>query len=109
MCTTERNDLGLTDANASCACCATDVAPAESLVAVSAVSAEILVDGMTCGHCAQSVTEELAGIDGVSGVDVKLNVGGSSTVTVTSTAPITVERLNAAIEEAGYSVTTPPA
>jgi copper chaperone CopZ len=109
MCTTERNDLGLTDANASCACCATDAAPTESFVVANSVSAEVLVDGMTCGHCAQSVTKELAGIDGVSGVDVKLNVGGSSTVTVKSTAPIAAEQINAAIEEAGYSVTTSPA
>ncbi|WP_243694821.1 heavy-metal-associated domain-containing protein [Labedella populi] len=73
------------------------------------MSAEVLVDGMTCGHCVQSVTKELAGIDGVSGVDVKLNVGGSSTVTVTSTAPITADQINAAVAEAGYTVATSPA
>ena len=42
------------------------------------------VTGMTCGHCAASVTEEITEIDGVEGVEVDVPTGQ---VTVTSAAP----------------------
>lgn len=67
-------------------------------------SASYLVDGMTCGHCVASVTEEVSEIDGVQGVSVDLNVGGSSTVTVVSAQPIAAELIDAAIAEAGYQL-----
>lgn len=106
MCGTERTDLGLTDANSSCACCATDAA--ETHVSNTAdVTTDVFVDGMTCGHCVQSVSQELGGIEGVSGVDVTLNAGGTSAVKVSSTSPIAVDRIKAAIEEAGYVVVAP--
>mgnify|MGYP001355586049 CR=1 FL=1 len=65
------------------------------------------VDGMTCGHCARSVSEELAQIDGVQDVSVDLVPGGTSTVTVVSTEPLDREAVAAAVAEAGY-VLTPP-
>ena len=34
------------------------------------------VDGMTCGHCASAVTEELEALDGVNSVQVALVAGG---------------------------------
>ncbi len=71
---TERIQLGLTDVSAS----ATPAAPA------SAVTEELLVTGMTCGHCAASVREELSEIDGVEAVTVDLVAGGTSHVTVHS-------------------------
>ena len=42
------------------------------------------VSGMTCGHCASSVTEELSEIPGVTSVDVDLHAGGTSPVSITS-------------------------
>lgn len=33
------------------------------------------VDGMTCGHCAKSVTEEITALDGVRDVQVELVAG----------------------------------
>ncbi|MGD9531773.1 MAG: heavy-metal-associated domain-containing protein, partial [Pseudonocardia sp.] len=33
------------------------------------------VSGMTCGHCVTSVTEEIGGIEGVTGVVVDLPTG----------------------------------
>ena len=65
------------------------------------------VDGMTCGHCAQSVTEELSALDGVSDVQVELVAGGTSTVTVTSDAPLEADDVAAAVTEAGYALTPP--
>lgn len=62
------------------------------------------VDGMTCGHCVQSVTEELTSLDGVKDVTVELHAGGSSPVTVVHDRPLSAEEINAAVEEAGYAV-----
>ena len=65
------------------------------------------VDGMTCGHCVASVTEELTALPGVKDVTVELHAGGSSPVTVVHDEPLDDGALRAAVEEAGYSVTPP--
>ena len=44
------------------------------------------VTGMTCAHCVAAVTEEVGALGGVSAVDIDLNAGGDSRVTVTSAA-----------------------
>jgi copper chaperone len=62
------------------------------------------VTGMTCSHCVTAVTEEVSRIDGVSAVDVDLNAGGESRVTVTSSAPLAVEAVRDAVDEAGYTL-----
>lgn len=59
------------------------------------------VTGMTCGHCAGAVTSELKALDGVSDVNVDLVAGGTSTVTVTSEAPLDETRVVEALDEAG--------
>jgi copper chaperone len=59
------------------------------------------VTGMTCGHCAAAVTEELRALDGVSDVEVELVEGGTSTVQVTSPAPLAEAQVAAALDEAG--------
>ena len=59
------------------------------------------VTGMTCGHCAGAVTSELKSVDGVTAVDVDLVAGGTSTVTVTSDAPLDEAAVAAALDEAG--------
>lgn len=63
------------------------------------------VDGMTCGHCVQHVTEELTALPGVTDVRIDLVAGGSSPVTVESEAPLDDAAVSAAVEEAGYAVT----
>ncbi len=59
------------------------------------------VVGMTCGHCVASVTEEVGGLAGVTGVDVVLETGA---VTVTSAEPLDEAAVRAAVEEAGYQL-----
>jgi len=59
------------------------------------------VTGMTCGHCAGAVTDELKALDGVTAVDVELVTGGTSTVTVTSEAPLDAATVADALDEAG--------
>jgi copper ion binding protein len=65
------------------------------------VHTEYTVKGMTCGHCVSSVTEEISGIDGVGTVAVDLPTGR---VTVTSSAPIALDDVRAAVTEAGYEL-----
>ncbi len=60
------------------------------------------VHGMTCGHCAKSITAALTAVEGVTSVDVDLSAG---TVTVAGSAA--TETLAAAIEDAGYDVAVP--
>jgi copper chaperone CopZ len=59
------------------------------------------VTGMTCGHCAKAVDDELRALDGVSEVTVDLVPGGASAVTVVSAAPLPSEAVEAALDEAG--------
>jgi copper chaperone len=62
------------------------------------------VSGMTCSHCVAAVTEEVSRLDGVSAVDVDLDAGGNSRVTVTSAAPLPVDAVRNAVDEAGYAL-----
>lgn len=59
------------------------------------------VDGMTCGHCVNSVTQEVSSIAGVLSVNVDL---GSGTVTIESREPLSRDDVAAAIDEAGYTL-----
>ena len=61
------------------------------------------VTGMTCEHCARAVTGEIESIDGVAAVTVRLVPGGTSdvTVTVTAGAPLGIDTVAAALDEAG--------
>ena len=59
------------------------------------------VTGMTCGHCAASVSEEIRAIGGVSDVSVDVPTGA---VTVTSDRPLERSAVRAAVEEAGYQL-----
>jgi copper ion binding protein len=60
------------------------------------------VQGMTCGHCVAAVRQELGRLRGVTDVDVVLESGA---VSLTSDAPISADDIDAAVEEAGYTVT----
>ena len=59
------------------------------------------VQGMTCGHCVSSVTEEVQEIPGVEQVDVVLETGA---VTVASSQALDDAAVRAAVEEAGYQL-----
>lgn len=104
---TDRIELGLKDAStAGCACCAAPLPTEVSTSGASLVSEEVLVAGMTCSHCVSSVSEELSTVDGVESVNVDLNAGGASRVTIHSAAPIDSAAVRAAVEEAGYTLAT---
>jgi len=58
------------------------------------------VSGMSCGHCAESVTEEIAALPGVAEVDVDVPAGR---VTVRAEAALAEDDVRAAVAEAGYT------
>jgi copper chaperone len=59
------------------------------------------VQGMTCSHCVNAVTEEISAIPGVSEVAVDLATG---LVTVTADADPSADAVAAAVDEAGYTL-----
>jgi copper chaperone len=64
-------------------------------------SVTVTVTGMTCGHCASSVREEVQNIPGVTDVDVDV---ASGKVTIDSEGPIGADAIQGAVEEAGYQL-----
>ncbi len=65
------------------------------------VTSEYVVTGMTCQHCVNSVTEEVAALSGVTDVKVDLPSGQ---LVVLSEGEIPFESIEAAVDEAGYTV-----
>lgn len=59
------------------------------------------VEGMTCGHCVASVTEEVSEIPGVTEVAVDLTSGR---LEVVSTGPVADDDVRDAVTEAGYTL-----
>lgn len=99
--------LPMASASGSCACCAPDASAAavqNAVVAADAVEASFAVEGMTCSHCVSSVSREVGAIPGVGAVTIDLVADGVSTVHVTSASAVSTEAVQAAIEEAGYTL-----
>jgi len=59
------------------------------------------VSGMTCGHCADAVSEEVTQVDGVHDVAVDLSTGE---LAVLSEDEPDEAAVRAAVEEAGYEL-----
>jgi copper chaperone CopZ len=62
---------------------------------------EYIVVGMTCGHCVSAVSGELIKLPGVRDVQVNLDTG---TVTIASDAPLPLDEVRRAVDEAGYEL-----
>jgi copper chaperone len=61
------------------------------------------VTGMTCGHCVAAVTAEVRKLAGVTDVAVDLESGR---LEVTSSAPLADADVAAAVDEAGYQLSS---
>jgi copper chaperone CopZ len=57
--------------------------------------------GLTCGHCARAVSEELLALDGVLDAEVEVINGGLSVVTIVTERDLTDDEVTAALVEAG--------
>ena len=60
---------------------------------------EIKIEGMTCGHCAMTITEELSGLAGVLNVQVDHTKGSA----VVEQSGLSNDQLSEAITAAGYT------
>ena len=65
---------------------------------------ELSINGMTCGHCVASVTEELSEVPGVLNVEVILNSGATSKATVVTNPELDDNALRDAVSEAGFEL-----
>lgn len=61
------------------------------------------VPGISCQHCVNAIAGEVGALGGVQDVQVELD---SKTVRVTSDETVSRETLAAAIQEAGYDVSS---
>jgi copper chaperone len=66
-------------------------------------TATFSVTGMTCEHCVAAVRDEVAAVGGVRRVEVELATG---TLTVDSDGPVDRTAIAAAVDEAGYALST---
>jgi len=62
----------------------------------------ITIDGMSCEHCVNHVTEALKELIGVTKVEVKL---ASNNAIIETSQDVKDEEIKASIDEAGYEVT----
>lgn len=63
--------------------------------------------GLTCGHCASAVQEEITALTGVSSADVTPVKDGVSVIVVTADRDLTDDEVASALDEAGgYALTT---
>lgn len=99
MCGTEsRTQLPLASTvQQGCSCCS----PAtEKQAAAPASGAEYALEGLTCGHCVQTVETAVSGVSGVESATVDLVPGGTSWLRVTGTADDAA--LAEAVRSSGY-------
>ncbi|OZM79985.1 heavy-metal-associated domain-containing protein [Pseudonocardia sp. MH-G8] len=64
-------------------------------------SSTYTVQGMTCDHCAGSVSSEVTKIPGVTDISVDAKAGR---LTIISDEPVPASAVEEAVEEAGYTV-----
>lgn len=67
---------------------------------------QLKIDGMTCGHCVAGVTKALQAVPGVERAEVSLAEGRAS---VAHDGNLDPKALIEAVEEEGYSASTPNA
>lgn len=102
MCETEnRTELPLASAAGGCSCCSTEASSVSSKT--TGVSAgEFAVEGLTCGHCVQTVEKAVSALEGVELASVDLVPGGRSRLIVGGAADSSAVR--EAVTSAGYTL-----
>lgn len=99
--TESRTELPLVSSASGCSCCSTETSTAS--LAVTGTAVEFGVEGLTCGHCVQTVEKAVSALDGVDSASVQLVPGGRSRLLVNGTANSAT--VNAAVTAAGYTMT----
>ncbi|MEO5316791.1 cation transporter [Pseudarthrobacter sp. CC12] len=104
MCGTEnRTQLPLASSASSsgCSCCSAGASSAPT-AATGTGTVEFAVDGLTCGHCVQTVENAVSALDGVESASVDLVPGGRSRLLVRGAADAAAMR--EAVTSAGYTL-----
>lgn len=100
MCGTEsRTELPLASSATGCSCCSTE-APNSS--ATTTGDAEYVLEGLTCGHCVETVQKAVSALDGVDDASIDLVPGGRSRLVISGSADDTAVR--DAVASAGCSL-----
>jgi copper chaperone len=94
----KRTELPLASSAGGCGCCSSQ--PSSSSVDTGDV--EFTLEGLTCGHCVQTVEKAVSTLDGVESASVELVPGGRSRLVVTG--PVNGVAVREAVTSAGYSV-----
>jgi copper chaperone len=96
-----RTELPQASAHAACGCCSTS---ATTPPRQATADAEFFVEGLTCGHCVETVQKAASTVEGVHGAAVELvNVGKSRLLISGSADPALIRE---AVSTAGYSIST---
>ncbi|WP_458780375.1 heavy-metal-associated domain-containing protein [Arthrobacter sp. D3-16] len=93
-----RTGLPLASSAGGCSCCSSE--PSSPRVRTGDV--EFTIEGLTCGHCVQTVEEAVSSLEGVESASVELVPGGRSRLVVSGQGNSVAVR--AAVTSAGYSV-----
>ncbi|WP_189337635.1 heavy-metal-associated domain-containing protein [Arthrobacter sp. AFG7.2] len=102
-----RNALPLAS-GAGCSCCSPEGHAQKTTAAVATPGAGAAaprtfdLEGLTCGHCVQTVEKAVSALEGVESASVDLVAGGRSGLTVAGT--VTDAAVRQAVTSAGYSL-----
>lgn len=102
-----RTELPLAS-SAGCGCCSptghAQKAPAADVHSDAAAPSQrtFAVEGLTCGHCVQTVEKAVSALDGVESVSVDLVAGGRSGLNVAGS--VSDAAVRQAVTSAGYSL-----
>lgn len=100
MCGTEnRTEMPLSTSAVGCSCCSTK---AEPLNGQAPADGEFSLEGLTCGHCVETVQKAVMAVDGVESASVRLVAGGRSRLAISGAADDAAVR--EAVTAAGYSL-----
>lgn len=94
--------------SAGCSCCSpaghAQQAPAAVVTSDAGTASQrtFPVEGLTCGHCVQTVEQAVSALEGVESASVDLVAGGRSRLTIAGS--VTDEAVRQAVTSAGYSL-----
>lgn len=96
----DRAQLPLALLAAGCSCCSSE----PSSPAAGTQADEFTVEGLTCGHCVQTVEDAVSSLEGVESASVDLVPGGRSRLVVSG--KVTSAAVREAVTSAGYTFTS---
>jgi copper chaperone CopZ len=102
-----RNPLPLASGT-GCSCCSpaghAQQAPAAVVKSDAATASRqtFAIEGLTCGHCVQTVEKAVSALEGVESASVELVAGGRSGLTVAGS--VSDAAVRQAVTSAGYSL-----